>query len=264
MNRDFHKRFPEPASGGPARWYDRWENALFADNPRLRDFARQCATTVEIMSLAVKGHRIVAAVRHRSQRRITVTAGLTRYPAADWYRSLSGEADRILEASRRGGKRLSTDVLSLLADAGQGLWPAGLQEIQLNVAPHSEQTPCPWCMAVLVESGWLMEQDPLLLFQLRGLQKDDVAGLATYLEQVRSGRRLAGESVEPAVRGANFHDRFWGDLRAIRSLHRHVEDRQNPGAPAYRLGSPSAGNGAGNDDLSLLVEAIYARARQSG
>ena len=253
----------DPVSGGPAEWHERWDDALFADNPRLRDFARQCAATVEIMSLDMKGNRIVAAVRHQSQRRITVTAGLPRYPAADWYQSLNAAADRILEAGRRGGQWLSADVLSLLADGGKGLWPSGMEEIQLNVAPHSEQIPCPWCMAVLVETGWLLEQDPLVLFRLRGLHLDDLTGLMAHLQQVRSGRKHPGDAAATAGRGADFHDKFWGDMRAIRSLRRHVENRDDAVAPAYRLGPPPAADPSGNGDLALLVEAIYARARQS-
>lgn len=263
MNADRLEMIRDPVSGGPAEWYARWDGALFADNPRLRNFARQCAATVEIMSLDIKGNRIVATVRHQSQRRITVTAGLPRYPVADWYQSLNADADRILEAGQRGGQRMSADVLSLLADSGRGLWPSGMEELQLNVAPHSEQIPCPWCMAVLVETGWLLEQDPLVLFRLRGLHQDDLTGLMAHLQQAQSGRRHAGGAAATSGREADLHDEFWGDMRAIRSLHRHVENRDNAVAPAYRLGPPPAADQSGNGDLALLVEAIYARARQS-
>lgn len=263
MNMDPLEMARDPVSGGPAGWYERWDSALFSDNPRLRGFARQCADTVEIMSLDMKGHRIVATVRHQSQRRITVTAGLPRYPTADWYQSLNADADRILVAGQRGGQRMSAEVLSLLADSGRGLWPSGLEELQLNVAPHSEQIPCPWCMAVLVETGWLLEQDPLVLFRLRGLHQDDLAGLMAHLQQVRSGRRHAEGTAAKPGRAANFHDEFWGDMRAIRSLHRHVENRDAAATPAYQLGPPPAADQTGKGDLALLVEAIYARARQS-
>ena len=174
----------------------------------------------------------------------------------------SADADRILEANRRVGQRMSAELLGLLADSGRGLWPSGMAEIQLNVAPHSEQTPCPWCMAVLVEWGWLLEQDPLVLFQLRGLHKDDLAGLMAHLELVRSGHQHTGGTAT-SVYTADFHDRFWGDVRAIRSLRRHLEDGQNPRAPAYRLGPLPGTDESGNGDLALLIEAIYARARQS-
>lgn len=253
----------DPVSGGAAAWHERWDDALFADNPRLRDFASQCAATVEIMSLDLQGNRIVATVRHPSQRRITVTAGLPRYPTADWYRSLNADADRILEAGIRSGQRMSADVLRLLADSGRGLWPSGMEEIQLNVAPHSEQIPCPWCMAVLVETGWLLEQDPLVLFRLRGLRQDDLAGLMVHLQQVRSGRKHAGGAAAASGHEADFHDEFWGDMRAIRSLRRHVENRDDAVAPAYRLGPPPDADPSGNGDLALLIEAIYARARQA-
>ncbi|MCE2467434.1 MAG: hypothetical protein J4G06_05360 [Caldilineaceae bacterium] len=263
MNMDPLETVRDPVSGGPAGWYERWDTALFADNPRLRDFARQCAATVEIMSLDIKGNRIVATVRHQSQRRITVTAGLPRYPVADWYQSLNANADCILEAGQRGGQRMSAEVLSLLADSGRGLWPSGMEEIQLNVAPHSEQIPCPWCMAVLVETGWLLEQDPLVLFQLRGLHQDDLTGLMAHLQQAQSGRRHAGGTAAKSASRPDFHDEFWGDMRAIRALRRHVENRDDAVAPAYRLGPPPAADQSGNGDLALLVEAIYARARQS-
>ena len=264
MNMDSLEAVRDPVSGGPAGWYERWDDALFADNPRLRDFARQCAATVEIMSLDMQGHRIVATVRHQSQRQVTVTAGLPRYPATDWYQSLHADADRILEAGQRGGQRMSGEILSLLADSGRGLWPSGMEELQLNVAPHSEQIPCPWCMAVLVETGWLLEQDPLVLFRLRGLHQDDLAGLMAHLRQVRSRGRHAEGAAATRGRAADFfHDEFWGDMRAIRSLRRHVENGDAAVAPAYRLGPPPAADQSGKGDLALLVEAIYARARQS-
>ena len=81
-----------------------------------------------------------------------------------------------------------------------------------------------------------------------------------HLQQVRSGRKRAGGA---SGREAGFHDEFWGDMRAIRSLRRHVENRDDAVAPAYRLGPPPDADPSGNGDLALLIEAIYARARQA-
>ena len=104
---------------------------------------------------------------------------------------------------------------------------------------------------------------PWFCFRLRGLHQDDLAGLMAHLQQAQSGRRHSGGAAATSRREADLHDEFWGDMRAIRSLHRHVENRDNAEAPAYRLGPPPAADQSGNGDLALLVEAIYARARQS-
>ncbi|GAA3819523.1 hypothetical protein [Nocardioides panacisoli] len=81
---------------------------------------------------------------------------------------VAAEAGRI--AALLDGE-LPHDLVEHADEAGAELLPFG-GELAASCTCHRALDPCPHAVAVLVQAGWLADADPLVLFALRGLDRD--------------------------------------------------------------------------------------------
>lgn len=68
---------------------------------------------------------------------------------------------------------LPIDLVEHAEEAGVELLPYG-GELEAACTCPAWAEPCPHALAVLYQLAWLIETDPLVLFQLRGLGRDDL------------------------------------------------------------------------------------------
>jgi uncharacterized Zn finger protein len=95
--------------------------------------------------------------------------------------TVAAEAGRV--AALLAGE-LPHDLVEQAEEAGAELLPSGPELGGVCGCDHWAE-PCVHALAVLYQLAWLVDADPLLLFQLRGLPRDDLLG------------RLHGRQVEP-------------------------------------------------------------------
>jgi len=84
--------------------------------------------------------------------------------------TVAAEAGRI--ASLLGGD-LPHDLVEHTDEAGVELLPFG-SELAATCTCEAWAEPCPHALAVLQQLAWLIEADPIVLLQLRGLARDDL------------------------------------------------------------------------------------------
>lgn len=84
--------------------------------------------------------------------------------------AVAAEAGRIAELL---GGNLPHDLVEHAEEVGVELLPYGGELAATCTCTHYLD-PCPHAIAVLIQAGWLVDTDPLVLFGLRGVERDDL------------------------------------------------------------------------------------------
>lgn len=111
-------------------------------------------------------------------------------------------------------------------EAGVELLPYGA-ELGSACTCDAWLDPCPHALAVLTQLGWLVQRDPFVLLQLRGLPRDEVLARLHALSLARPPANAQAERSETGVLGATIDDSIddlaiaeEAALRAARDLAR--------------------------------------------
>ena len=174
-----HPRIPPRRGGGAGTWWSKaWgravEESAFAVAELRR--GRALARAGEVGAIAVDTGSAVAAVKDGDDAR-TVTISvppLDDRDAATFVELVGAESGRI--AALLAGQ-LPHALVEACEEAGIELLPYG-GELGSTCTCDSWLDPCPHALAVLTQVGWLLQEDPFVLLQLRGLSREAVlAGL---------------------------------------------------------------------------------------
>ncbi len=174
-----HPRIPPRRGGGAGTWWSKaWgravEESAFAVAELRR--GRALARAGEVGAIAVDTGRCVAAVKDGDDAwTVTVSVPpLDDRDAATFVELVGAESGRI--AAMLAGQ-LPHALVEACEEAGIELLPYG-GELGSTCTCDSWLDPCPHALAVLTQVGWLLQDDPFVLLQLRGLSREAVlAGL---------------------------------------------------------------------------------------
>lgn len=174
-----HPRIAPRRGGGAGTWWSKaWgravEESAFAVAELRR--GRSLARAGEVGAIAVDSGGCVAAVTDGDDAwTVTVSVPpLDDRDAATFVELVGAETGRI--AALLGGQ-LPHALVEASEEAGIELLPYG-GELGTTCTCDSWLDPCPHALAVLTQVGWLLQDDPFVLLQLRGLSREAVlAGL---------------------------------------------------------------------------------------
>jgi uncharacterized Zn finger protein len=192
-----HPRIPPRRGGGAGTWWSKaWgravEESAFAVAELRR--GRALARAGEVGAIAVDTGSAIAAVKDGDDAR-TVTISvppLDDRDAATFVELVGAESGRI--AALLAGQ-LPHALVEACEEAGIELLPYG-GELGSTCTCDSWLDPCPHALAVLTQVGWLLQEDPFVLLQLRGLSREAVlAGLHELT--VGLGGDGVGEGADP-------------------------------------------------------------------
>lgn len=175
MRTTYSRQHP-PARGLRTWWGRAWaravEEAAYAENDLRR--GRAAARRGEVGGISVGPGSLLAAVREGDDA-WTVTVEVPEL-ATEERRALvevvAAEAGRI--AGLLAGE-LPHDLVEHAEEAGVELLPYGGELAASCTCPYVLD-PCAHALAVLVQVGWLVDADPLVLFALRGLDRETLLG----------------------------------------------------------------------------------------
>jgi uncharacterized Zn finger protein len=174
-----HPRFPPRRGGGAGTWWSKaWGRAVEESAYGVAELrrGRALARAGEVGAIAVDAGEAVAAVTGGGDA-WTVTVGVPTLDDRDratFVELVGAESGRI--AAMLAGQ-LPHALLEACEEAGIELLPYG-GELATTCPCDSWLDPCPHALAVLTQVGWLLQQDPFVLLQLRGLSREDLlAGL---------------------------------------------------------------------------------------
>jgi uncharacterized Zn finger protein len=239
-------------------WGKRWIGALealgavYANRlPRGRTYARQG----RIANLTIRPGRVTAQVQGRRARPYRVTLTLPAFDDATWDGVLMALASEVRHTAALLDGRMPDDIDDVLQTCGVSLFPRP-RELSTSCSCPDTANPCKHVAAVHYTLAQTFDDDPFLLPQLRGRDRDQLlAGLRA--RRAGTDRVVAdddGDDTTIAVDDLLARELFTAraplveiDLRA-----RPVDD---PTATLRRLGAPPAATDVEADLHDLAADA---------
>ncbi len=170
--RTTYARRTQPPRGVRTWWGKAWqraaEEAAYSD-AELRP-GRAHARRGDVGGITVDTGSLVAAVRDGDDAWTVEVA----VPVLDedgrraFVEAVAAESGRIAELL---AGNLPHDLVEHAEEVGVELLPYGGELVATCTCPHYLD-PCPHAIAVLVQAGWLVDADPLVLLALRGLDRE--------------------------------------------------------------------------------------------
>jgi uncharacterized Zn finger protein len=167
-----HARMTAPRTGTRSWWGKAWQRAVEEASYAETDLraGRATARRGEVGGISVGPGSLLAAVREGDDAwtveiAIPVLGPAERRALVD---VVAAEAGRV--ASLLAGD-LPFDLVEHAEEAGVELLPFG-GELAATCTCDAYLDPCKHALAVLVQAGWLVDTDPLVLFALRGLDRE--------------------------------------------------------------------------------------------
>jgi uncharacterized Zn finger protein len=184
-----HGRLAAPRTGVRSWWGKAWQRAVEEAAYVEADLrgGRTLARRGEVGGISVAAGSLLAAVREAddawtAEIKIPVLADEERRALVD---VVAAEAGRI--AALLAGE-LPFDLVEHAEEAGVELLPYG-GELAAGCTCDAYVDPCRHALAVLIQAGWLLDADPLVLFAVRGLDRE--ALLSELHERSAGGRHTS-------------------------------------------------------------------------
>jgi len=191
-------------------WGKRWIQTLegFRIGARLSR-GRAYARKGQVASLDIKPGEIRARVQGSRRGSYRVSIKLTTLNAEQWRKVTERVVDEPIFAALLLGGEMPEDIERIFSDAGMSLFPARQNDLDTDCSCPDWSNPCKHIAAVYYLLAEAFDQDPFLLFRLRGMDRD------VFLECLRAagaGEQIAEEAFprpesEPLPLD---HDVFWG------------------------------------------------------
>lgn len=213
----YEKSAPRPAEGIKARhagrgfasqwWARRWLEALksFGWESRLQR-GRSYATRGQVLDYQVKAGLVTARVQGSRARPYKVELALSPMSEQDWQHAVEQMTARASFLAMLLAGEMPADIEQ--AFAPRSLVPSGAGELKTSCSCPDWANPCKHVAAVHYILAEALDQDPFLLFELRGMNKDEL------LARIHSDAAETEQQPEqpPDPRPAE-PERFWRPFR---------------------------------------------------
>jgi uncharacterized Zn finger protein len=171
---------------GKTWWASRWITALepLVDSARLRR-GRSYARRGQVMEIDVGPGQIRARVQGSRRRPYRVRIDIPPLEDAEWERVIDAMAQQALFAAKLLAGEMPADIEEAFNTAGMFLFPSSRKDLSTSCSCPDWANPCKHIAAVYYLLGERFDEDPFMIFQLRGRTKGAI------MEGLRA-RRSAG------------------------------------------------------------------------
>jgi uncharacterized Zn finger protein len=157
-------------------WADRWIKALksLMDSGRLSR-GRSYARRGQVIEIKVKAGHVSARVQ--GSRRTPYKVSIELQPLSDrrWGKVFDALAEQAIFAAQLLNGEMPPDIEQVFQAVRVPLFPASRGDLKTNCSCPDWANPCKHIAAVYYLLGERFDQDPFLLFELRGRSKDEVS-----------------------------------------------------------------------------------------
>jgi uncharacterized Zn finger protein len=239
-------------------WADRWIKALerLVDKGRLSR-GRSYARHGQVLEIKEAKDGILAKVQgsHPSPYKITIT--LKHLSGAEWAKVIDALAARAIFTAQLLAGEMPQEIEEAFAAAGVSLFPDKRDALVTNCSCPDYANPCKHVAAAHYILGEQFDEDPFLLFRLRGRSQEQI------MEALRARRAadtpmLAEEREEyvvdePAQPLEESLENFWSAGPALTGFPTNIRPAATPMPVLKRLGQP----GFLEESLLRLLGAAY-------
>lgn len=266
---------PKPADGiraksqrgqiGESWWADKWIKALepLLDAGRLRR-GRSYARGGQVLNLDIGPGVVTSRVQGSRATPYKVKIAVKMLAAAEWSKVVDTLAEQAIFAAKLLAGEMPKDVETAFVAAHVSLFPTKRADLETHCSCPDYANPCKHVAAVYYLLGERFDEDPFLIFQLRGKDKEQ---LLAELRQRRSADGVAlaedaspyqvvpvpaEESVEPLEAAL---DRFWELGEGLEGFHVPIARPAVEAGLLKRLGKPPFERKAG--EITEALAAVY-------
>jgi uncharacterized Zn finger protein len=238
------KALSEHGSFGKNWWARRWIAAMeqLVSGPRLmrgQFYARQG----QVISIEESKDGVTALVQGSRPRPYKVTIRLTPLSARQWNRVLDVLADQAIFAAQLLAGEMPSNIEEAFSTAGVSLFPQSNYDMISDCTCPDKANPCKHVAATHYILGERFDEDPFLLFRMRGRSQEQ---LLSALRQRRSGssavasqpRRSPRQTGEEFSRLEDTMKNYWEIGHDIHQFSVQVRSPVIPQPLLKRLGEP--------------------------
>ncbi|MFN2286125.1 MAG: SWIM zinc finger family protein [Anaerolineae bacterium] len=242
-------------------WADKWIKALtrLMDSGRLSR-GRSYARRGQVLEINVKAGKIAARVQGSRRSPYKVNIELKPLSDAQWEKVLDALSEQAIFAAQLLNEEMPNDIEQVFDKAKVPLFPQSSGDLITNCSCPDWANPCKHIAAVYYLLGERFDQDPFLLFELRGRSK---AAIVAALRKRRVVEAPAQETLpySPDTIGPvdapqldECLDTYWGAPSAWETVTLRIAEPPVELALLKRLGLPDFVDSTG---FRVQMERVY-------
>jgi uncharacterized Zn finger protein len=221
---------------GKTWWASRWIEALESlVNPARLGRGRTYARAGRVVSLDVDRDGVQGVVKGSRAEPYKVTIQFKRLTDAEWDRVIDGMAAEALYAARLLSGEMPEQIEDVFSGTSVSLFPAVEGDLRTHCTCPDWANPCKHIAATHYLLGERFDEDPFLMFRLRGRSQDEiVAALRARRGGVEGEASPEVEQVEEADLST-----FWAAPPQGEEVALHFALPESDALAAKRLGPPA-------------------------
>ena len=221
---------------GKSWWASRWIAALerLVNTGRLAR-GRSYARAGQVVSLEVSRGGVKAVVQGSRPEPYTVEMRFRQLADAEWDRVIDAMAAQALYAARLLSGEMPEQIEDVFAAVGTSLFPAEKNDMRTRCTCPDVANPCKHIAAVHYLLGERFDEDPFLMFLLRGRSQDEI------VKALRERRAGPDAEVSSESEGVGEPDlaTFWNAPPQTDEVALHFALPESHALAVKRLGAPA-------------------------
>lgn len=221
---------------GKTWWASRWIDALESlVNPARLARGRTYARAGRVVSLDVDRDGVQAVVKGSRAEPYKVTIQFQRLTDAEWDRVIDAMAAEALYAARLLSGEMPEQIEEVFSGTSASLFPAVEGDLRTHCTCPDWANPCKHIAAAHYLLGERFDEDPFLMFLLRGRSQDEI------VSALRARRGGVDGEASPEVEPADEPDlsTFWSAPPQAEEVALHFALPESDALAAKRLGPPA-------------------------
>jgi uncharacterized Zn finger protein len=236
-------------------WASRWITALeqLVDPGRLRR-GRNYARRGQVLSIAESDAGVVATVQGSQRTPYRVTIEMKKLGDAQWEHIFDALGEQAIFSAQLLAGEMPQEIEEAFEAAGISLFPATRSALMTQCSCPDSANPCKHIAAVHYILGEQFDEDPFLLFRLRGrTQAQIMEALSARRAEGDSGEAEDEDEVEVVTRLEESVTHFWDVDPLLAELKLSIKPPITPYPVLKRLGQP----GFLEEDILALLGSAY-------
>jgi uncharacterized Zn finger protein len=186
----------------------------------------------------------------------------------DWERAIEAMASQAIYAAQLLNGQMPREIEDVFSAVGISLFPVSRADLKTICSCPDSANPCKHIAAVYLLVGEMLDEDPFLLFQMRGRSQDQIMSAlrGRRAEHAHGPAQRAASPLEKAERGTaelgaeETLESFWWIDPAVLSMEVHVRPPEVEMEAIKMLGPLPAALAASDEKLAEIYRLVSRQA----
>lgn len=190
---------------GASWWAKRWIAVLesFDIGTRLQR-GRSYARKGQVLALDIATGLVKAKVQGSFPKPYNVTIKVRLLPESDWQALAVALASQAIFAAKLLASEMPQEIEQAFVALGLSLFPERLRDLETSCSCPDWSNPCKHIAAVYYLLGEEFDRDPFLIFQLRGMSREELLESLSYISPAKRASSSLTTPPDGSVAAASF------------------------------------------------------------